>query len=351
MTEKKLVGKTLLNGRLGMPDFIGGRRLVNANGDIDPSSSGYQYLITTLSYIRAEVVKQIFYEISIEDYVPMDVGEAAWMEEIVQNLQYNTGGSFYDGDINTQEYTGRLSNVGAGISPIRMPVKTWGKRTGWTIMEIAMAAAANKWDVVEAKLESLKKNWDLGIQETAFLGHPDGTLTGLLNDSEVNINTTLITEQVSGMSGAEFQTFVAGLLNAFYDNSNSTILPNTYIMPTDDYLGMVAAASPDYPNISKLEYLLNALKKATANESFKILPLTYSQAAINNTLRGLNKNRHVLYRRDPKTLSMTIPVDFNMLQARSVDEINWAQAAYGQYSGTLVTRKREVLYLDETAGS
>ncbi len=344
-----LVGRLLKNAGI-VPDYVGGRRLTNANGDIDPASSGYRYIIDTLSYIRSSVIDQVFYEVSIGDYLPMDVGEAAWMEEIIQNVNFYQGGSFYEGDADIQADTGRLAQVGAGLDKVRMDVKTWAKATGWTIMELSKAAAANNWDVVEAKLKSLKKNWDLGIQETAFLGHPDGTLTGLLNDSEVNINTTLITEPLSGMTGTEFQAFIAGLLGAYWTNSQSTRLPDTFVMPTDDYLGLASAASPDYPNISKLEYMLNAFRKMTANEGFQILPLAYAQDDFNAD-RGIEKNRYALYRNDPDTMKMAIPVDFTMLEADTTNKINWQQAAYGQYSGVLINRKREVLYFDETAPS
>ncbi|MDA3823851.1 MAG: DUF2184 domain-containing protein [Bacteroidales bacterium] len=345
--EAKLLGKRLFNN-LPLPSFIGGRRLLNANGDIDASSSGYEYLISTLSYIRSKIVEQKFYEIPFADFIPIDVGEGAWMEEIVQNLTFNTGGSFYQGDVDIQAETGRLAMVGAGLDKISMDVKTWAKGTGWTIMEISKAAAANNWDVVESKLRSLKKNWDLGLQETAFLGHPDGTLTGLLNSTEVTINTSLITVAISAMSEAQFTTFVAGLLPAYFTNSNDTSLPDTMIIPNSDYLGLGVPYSDTYPNISKLQYMLDFLQRMTGNANFKILGLSYAQATI-NVSRSISKNRYVLYRNNEDTMKMAVPVDFTMLEADTSNKINWQQAAYGQYSGVLVNRKREVLYLDQTA--
>lgn len=346
----RILHKQLINNRPGgliLPSIMG-MTLQNANGDIDPGSSGFKYIIDTLSYIRAQVIEQKFYEIDIANYMPMDVGEAAWSEEIVQNLAFELAGDFFQGDVDTLQGNGRIANVDAALAPLRMPVKTWAKGATWTIMEIAKAAAASKWDVVETKLKTLKRNWDLGIQEVAFLGHPtDASLTGLLNDGEVNINTTLITEPLATMTETEFTAFVAGLLAAFYANSNSTRLPDTFIMPTDDYLGMVAPYSSTYPNVSKLQYLLDALKKATANENFKILPLTYAQDDINDD-RGIDENRYCLYINEEETLSMSIPVDFTMLEPDTSNKIMWQQGAYGQYSGCLINRKREVLYFDET---
>lgn len=346
--QSKIIHKMMMNNKLmsimGMP-------LMNANGAIDASSTGYKYVIDTLSRIRESVIDQKFYKISISDYVPMDIGEAAWSSEIVQNISYDIAGDFFQGDVDTMAGNGQLAEVNAALAPIRMPTIVWAKACSWNVAEIAQAAAANKWDVVESKMTALKRNWDLGIQEVAFLGHARvSTLTGLLNNSEVTINTTLITEPLSEMSETEFTTFIRGLLSAYWTNSNDTEMPDTFVMPTTDYLGMSVPYSSTFPNISKLEYLENSFKKMTRNDNFKILPLAYSDSA-NNAIRGITKNRYCLYKNDPETLSFTIPVDYTMYDAGTSNNIFWQQPAIGQYSGVLINRVPEVLYFDETAAA
>lgn len=345
--KQKAAVRRLFNA-VPMPEFIGGRRLLNANGDIDTSSAGFRYIIDTMSYIRSTVVEQKFYEIPIGDYMPVDVGEGAWMEEIIQNLTFTQSGSFFEGDVDMQSSTGRLAQADAGLDKVRMDVKTWAKACGWTIMEISKAAAANNWDVVASKMESLKKNWDLGVQETAFIGHPDGLITGLLNDAEATINTSLITKPLTEMSETEFTAFVGGLLPAYRFNSNRTAVPTTFVIPESDYMGLGVPYSPSFPNISKLQYMLDSFSKMTRNANFEILPLAYGDADVNAD-RGINKNRYALYKNDADTGQMAIPVDFTMLEADTSNKINWTQAAYGQYSGYLLNRKREMLYLDETS--
>lgn len=328
---------------------VKGFPIFNSNGDIDASSAGFKYLIDTLSFIRAQVKEQKFFEVAPADFLPVETGEAAWSDEIVQNGEFLTGGNFFEGDIDLGG--SRIASVDATIAPNRMPVGTWRKKAGWTIAEAAKAANAGNWDPIESKLKALKKNWDLGIQNLAFLGRPgDSVMTGLLNNSEVTINTTLITKEIGSMSDSEFQTFVGAFLNAYYENGNMTALPDTFAIPTGDYFSLGSAASATYPNITKLEYLSNILKKMTRNENAEILPLAYCEATMNLSA-GVNKDRYVLYRRDPDTLSMSIPVDLTMLDARSVNGFDWEQLAYGQYSGVMVHRPREVLYMDLTAGS
>lgn len=323
---------------------IAGRPLFNSSGDVDLQSTGYQYIIDSLTYIRDKVIKQKFFELSVPDYIPMDVGEAAWRSEIVQNLEFVTGGTFVEGI--TDQGFGKTPEVGSALAQIRMPTRLWAKKATWSIAEISEAANAN-WDVVDSRMRALKKNWDLGIQEGAFNGF-DASLTGFLNNADVNINTSLITEEISGMSDTEFQAFVKGLLTAYFANSNYTRdNPDTFVMPASDYLGLASAASATFPNISKLEYLENSLKRMTRNDGFKILPCVYSQSAKNPAA----KDRYVLYRNDPETLKMSIPVDFTMNQAYTNDGLVFQQKAYGQISGVLVNRPREVLYLDLTAST
>jgi len=345
--KSNLLTKRLFNS-MPLPSHINGMRLLNAGGDIDPSGAGFQYLITTMSYVREKVVNQVFYEIPIADYMPVDVGSAAWAEEIVQNVVFQSGGDFYDGDVDMQTETGRLAQVDAGIDKLVMPIKSWGKGTAWTIFEIYKAALANNWDVVESKLGSLKKNWDLGVQETAFLGHPNGKITGLLNDPEATINTTLITKPLTAMTETEFTAFIGGLLPAYFANGNDTVLPDTFVIPNSDFLGLGVPYSESFPNISKLQYMLDMFRSTTGNANFAIKGLSYSQAD-KNVSRGINKNRYSLYRNVEDTGKMSIPVDFTMLEADTANKLNWTQAAIGQYSGYLLNRKREMLYIDETA--
>jgi hypothetical protein len=323
-----------------------GRALQNAAGDIDLNSAGFQFAIDTLSTIRAKVITQKHYKVDIPEFIDVLPGEGGYGSEIVQNGQYMTGGDFYEGD--TDVGGSQISTVGVAQSPIRTPTQAWRKKATWTIYEVAEAANSGNWDVIAGKMESLKKNWDLGIQAHAFLGR--GAMAGLLTSDEVTINTTLITEKISGMSATEFQDFVAKMLDAFFTNANATEMPNRLVMPYSDFLGMGSASSDSFPIGSKIDYLLDAFRRISGKEDFKILPLAYCDAARNAGV-GLNKDRYVLYNKDVETVSLPIPVDFTMLEAKTINGYDFEQLAHGMYAGALFGRKREVLYIDLTAGT
>ncbi len=326
---------------------VNGRLLTNANGDIDTTLGGYDYNIDTLSEIAKETIEQKHYTVPFADYIPVDVGVAANMDEIVRNLTFQTGGSFFDGDVDTNQDTGRMAQVDVSMSPTRMPIVTWAKQIGYTIVDVAKASGASNWDLIAGKMESLKADWDLGLQEIAFLGHPSKeAVTGLLNAKDVNIDEDVIPKKISLMTSTEFQAFIGKLLGAYFENSDHTeSSPDTFLVPSSDYLGLVSAASERNPALSKLEYLQRALSAATGNLNFQISPMAYCEKARNKE-RGIDEDRYVLYKNDPKTLKMSIPIDFILQEAGTANNFNWVQPAYGQYSGTLITRKREVLYFD-----
>lgn len=351
----KLVGQRMYNAKagppgtgrsLGLPSYLGPHRLLNANGDIDVTATGFQYIIDNLSYIQASVIKQKFYKIPLADFITVDVGEAPWSSEVIRNLTFQNGGDFYDGDMNQGQGGQRLASTDVSLGKVRMPTQIWAKMTAWTIMEIAQAAAASKWDVVSDKLESLKTNWDLGIQRTGFLGHKQrSTITGLLNNGDVTINTSLLPTTLSKMTSAQLATFIGTALGTYFSNSNSTeAQPNRLVLPMSDYLGLLQPFASGFPVNSRLEYLLNSFR-AACGPDFEIKGLAYSQAA-QNLDAGIGKQRAILYKDDPEVLKFSIPVDFTLLEAASYNKINWEQDAYGQYAGVLVTRPREMLYMD-----
>ncbi len=323
-----------------------GGMLTNASGDIDTTLGGYAYVQTTLSHIISKGIKQKLYTIEIADFIPILKSEGPSANEIIRNLEVLQGDPFEEGTINVGEQTGKLATATATITPIKMPVLTWASAFKYTYYELQQAIASSDWDLMEARLRSQKRIWDQGIQKTAFFGSSRNTaVTGLLNESEITVDSGTIANPISGMDADEFQDFVKTVLGVYAGNVNHTgVKPNVFAMPEDDYLGLGVAVSKAYPVGTKLDYLEGMFQRF-GGAGFKILPLAYSQKE-KNVAYGLDKNRYVLYNRDPETLSMSIPDDFKVRDTATADGINWVHPATGRYSGTLITRKSEVVYFD-----
>ena len=343
-TKNQILGKELRNSR-GLA-WRPGMKLTNANGNIDSATLGYQYATQTTTFIRERVVEQKFYTVPIADYVPMDVGVGAWMESIKTNLTYDVAGDFAGGISTLSSNAAQIPTVDVGTAPVTAKVITWRKGYTYSIPEVSKALASNNWDVITGKMEALTKHWQLGIQAIAFLGlQQDQTnVPGLLTSPSVTINTTVIPQNISAMNASSFQTLVATILGAYLANANYTVMPNTFIMPMNDYAGMGAAASSDFPVTDMISYLENMFKKVTGEKDFKILPLAYAQQAQNASFN--NTNRYVLYRRDPETVKMDIPVDFLLNPAGTADNFSWTGIGAGQFTGTIFYRAPEAIYFD-----
>lgn len=316
---------------------------------INTDTAAYQYAVTTLTDITSKVVEQKFYEISLSDFVDFSTGTGAFMQEILHNAVVNVAGGFETGVINTGNEA-RLNSSDIAIGQMRFPILNWAVKSVYSVFDVQQAFAAMNFDLIEQIALSRKKMWDLGIQKVTMCGSKVNTaVTGLVNNSGVTVNTTVITKSISSMTDAEFQALVGTLLDTYYANSNHTAMPNRFYIPSSDYLGLGKAASTTYPNITRLEYLTQVFGAILAGygvSDFRILPLAYLEKTQMNANTSSNVNRYVLANKNPDTMYASIPVDFTVTQFGTADNFNFYNTAYGQYAGTVVLRPQELLYLD-----
>lgn len=337
----------LANGKDVISYFKNEQELARAESLQNAISEQYGYMIpmTLLTAIIRDVAEQKFYEVPVADYMPVRVGtEAAWAEDVLMFRSYYNGGDFEKGYIETGT-EGRLATTDATLDGIRVPARVWAKEIAYSLVDIAKAARTGIWDYVEQKEKSRKKNWDLGIQKTAFLGSKDGTMEGLLTLSDVTVNTTLVPASLNAMTDAQFQSFVSGLVGAYQANNNFTAMPNRLYIPQTDYTALTVATSVSFPLKSKLEYLKDALSAATVQPDFEIKPLAYLQAAQSDG--KLTADRYVLMRYDPDVARFEIPVDYTVTVPNSYDGFTMRNVGYGQHTGVLDARPQEILYLDK----
>jgi len=310
---------------------------------------GVDVNITTLTGITKRIVEQKFFTVAPADYLPVRVGEGAWASQLLTYRDFQLGGDFEQGIVNTAVNGGRLAEVDAAVDSILVPIVNWGKQLTYNLFDIQQAARAGNWDLVTAKERSRKRNWDLGIQRIAFLGSRTNTsVKGLLTQADVNSNISIITTYIKSMNAAQFSAFVAGLVEAFRANNGRTAYPDRFYIPEADYNGLatlVPGTAGTFP-VKMLDYLLDAFKTVTMNPNFKILPLAYADQANNADVSGLNKNRYTLMRYDEDTIRMDIPVDYTTTLQNTINGFQYQNVGYGQFTGAKAYRPLEVLYFD-----
>lgn len=316
---------------------------------------GYEINITTLTTIMKKITEQKFFEIAPADYVPIRVGEGSWSSNLVTYRSYNLSDDFSTGVINLGTNNSRLAVGDAGVDSLTIPVLNWAKEIQWTIFDLEEAAKSGNWDLVTAKEKARKKNWDLGIQKVAFLGLPGApgatnpNCLGLLNQPNVTINTTLLTEPISGLAATPtaLSTFIASILNAYRANSQRSAWPTHFIIPESDYLGLATPSSPTFPLKSILQLMQETFQTMTGNKNFKILPSAYADAAYS----GYANQVYTLLNYAEESIRMDIPVDYTNTLANSINNFNFQNVGYGQFTGVLAYRPLELYYLQFPAAN
>ena len=321
-----------------------GMSLENADGDIAVTSEAYQYATDRLTYIRARYVEQTFYTVAPADFFSVIVGEGAFSQNIITQVSFKTTGNFKEGKLNTGNMSSKVNIAEAGVYPITTQIQNWALGTEYTIFDVNQALFAGSWDPIEAKQKSRKKDFDLGIQAISFLGDSgDNTnFPGLLTNPNVTANATRITALISafGTNVAGFATFVGGVLGDYLTNCAYTVMPNKFILPTNDWAGLAVPVSPTYPNISMISYLKQSFD-ALVPGGVQLLPLAYGVPANNTT--ELNKTMYMLYHDDIDTLFMEIPVNYTVTQVGTYNNFSFQDVAYCQYSGVTIMKPLEVL--------
>jgi hypothetical protein len=317
---------------------------------------GYEVAVTTLTTVVKKVSEQSFYEISPAEAFPVVVGQGTYSSNLTTFRSFSAGDEFESGVINTGSNNARLAQSNAAVDSLNIKVNNWGKGYGWTIFDLELAAMSGNWDLVSALERSRKENWDLGIQRVAFLGArgqngAGGSCLGLFNQAGIAFNGSLITQSISSMTYTQLATLQQGLIKAYQINNGYTRMPSHFIIPTDDFNGLAAQTSPQFPIKSTLQVLEEGFKIITRKPDFKILPNAYASvsnaggAVLSGVSGQVATGLYTLLNYDEQALRMDIPLDYTTTLANSLDNFMFQNAAYGQFTGVLAYKPLEMLYL------
>lgn len=309
------------------------------SGGINTNSLGYQQLITTLTAVGAKVSEQKFYEIPFADYVPVVMGNGAYQRQIINWRTYLKGEGFDTGVISNASNQSRLAHVDAAYDQVPQIIYSWAKGMMYNIFELEEAMRANTlFSLIEARETARRKEWELGVQKIAFLGYQDSK--GLLNQVEATVNTTEIVKFISSMSAVEFNAFAGSVYEVYRANNNRTAKPSHFAIPERDWNGLINFPDATFPLKNKLQLLEEAFKSVTMNSAFKILPCAYCDK---ENFDGVN-NRYAMYSYDETSLKMDLPIDYTMTQAGTINGFSWENVAFGQFTGVVAQRPKELLY-------
>lgn len=323
-------------------------RINNAAAFATPNAYGLEKTITTLTQIVADVQRQKFYTVAepLTSYVPIEMGTGAYSKQLFQYAVAQVGDNFEAGIIQPGNGINKDASLDITIDGVSIRNNFWRMKYEATKEILEMARANTQtFSYIEEQERARLKTAQLGTQKILFKGTDDGLNTGLLNNANVTVNTSLLPANLSAMNITQLTNFAKTAINTFFTNSNSTVFPNTWLMPTSDYMSLGVPINPEYPIGTIREFLERAFTDAGAPADFKILHTVY-----NNTASTTGGGRHVLYNRDADVLTMYIPKPYTPYPLYPVGSLDMISDAEMQFTGVWVKRPQEMLYMDVTAG-
>lgn len=324
-------------------------RAINSLFDIP--GAGVVQTVDTITQIITDVVEAKYYTLgglTPSDFINIDVGRGAYSGQIFQFTSAYLGATFEQCIVNPAS-TGIHNNATADIVVDGISINNNFYRQKYSIsQEELRMAAVNRvgFDVIEQKEKARAKNWQLGIQNVLFNGLKDGRTVGLLNQSDVTINTTLLPSPIETLTIAELKTFAGEVISTYFNNSNGTYFPNRYLMPTQSYMALGVPYGDTFGMPTVKEVLENAFKAAGAPADFRIVHAIYANEAATGGF-----GRHVLYNTDVDNIVMYIPKNYTPYPLYPQGSLDMISDAEGQFTGVQLKRKGTMLYIDEQAAA
>lgn len=333
-------------GMYSIDEYKNQFRVNNAVAFANPNSIGLEQNLTTLTQLLAGVQRQKFYTLngqSLTDFIPIEMGTGAYAKQMTQFAVAQVGDSFETGIVQAGNGINKDANVDIAIDTISIRNNFWRMKYQAT-NEIVRMAQVNQetFSYIEELERARLKTFQLGLQKIAFLGTTDGLNEGLLNLSGVTVNSTIMPANFANMSTAQLTNFATTAMSTYFALTNSTVFPNTMVIPTSDLAGLATYISSTYPvGETRKEFLERAFKAAGAPADFKILHTVYNQTAGS---RG--GARYVLYNRDADTLTMYLPKPYTPYPLYPVGSLDMISDAEAQFTGVWAKRPQEILYMD-----
>lgn len=331
-------------------DLYARKTYTAANALFDYPTAGVVQTVDTITDIVQGVIETKYYELAgqtLSDFVNIDAsGRGAYAGEIFQYTSAFVGASFKQCIINPAS-TGIHNDATADVAVDGISQRNNFFRLKYSISQEGLRmAAVNRvgFDLIEQKERARKKTWDLGLQETLFLGLGDGRTFGLLNQPGVTINTSLFPTAPQNMTVAQLKTFAASALATAFAATNQTIMPNRWAMPTSTFMALGVPYGDTFGMQTVKEVLEKAFREAGAPSDFRIVHSLYNETA---GVGGVG--RHVFYNTDSDNIIMHTPKPYTPHPLYAVGALDMISDAEAQFTGVWLKRPTSMLYADVQA--
>ncbi len=326
--------------------------VLKAKNDInglDVSTLGLGRTISTLTYVIKDVIETKYYTtpMPLTEYVKINAsGEGAYMKNIVQLTQANLSASFKECTINPFS-TGFHNDATADIALDEIQQRNNFYRQAYSISHEELESAGRAlipYNIIGGKEEARTMNWQLGIQDTMFVGLGDNRTFGLLNQPDAIVDTSLFPVSLQNMTPEQLNEWVGSVFNAYGEGNNYNYQPNKLFLPSKIYYSLGKTTNPNFPLKNLRQVIEDAFTEVKGD--FKIVHAAYGE---DMGTKGLG--RAVLYNDDAKNVVMHTPVNYTPMPLFPQNSLDMMSQAMGQYTGVWLKKPTTMLYMDVQAAA
>jgi hypothetical protein len=210
-------------------------------------------------------------------------------------------------DVKGEEYTTQIRSLGGSY--------------GYSIQEIRAAAKAGK-PLQQRKANAARKSNDQKVNKIAFFADGSkqyGGLYGLFYNPNVTKSEATTGNWIGGSATAtEIITDVNECINSVISLTNGVEIPNTLLLPQEEYSHIATKPRSDYSDTTILEFL----QRVNPGVTFEALNECEDVSPNPRTGTG-SANIMIAYNRNPDNLTLEIPQPYEQMspQERNLEQV------------------------------
>lgn len=294
------------------------------------------WLARELETIESRVFDKIYTDITYQDVVPVDTTTIAATSDTYTYRMRDRVGKFK----RMQDRETAPPRVDVTRKEVSHKLVSYTASYGYGILEVRAARSEGK-DLQAERVDALRRAYEETAQDLAYLGDSDAGIEGFFNNSNVDKLNITQTWFSTNATTDEMLKILNSSINYMLKSTKMVERPNTILMALDDYEILRNTPRSSTSDTTVLQYFLQNNNQYITD----IRPMNELDDYV-----GANKNRMILYNRNPDKLRCMIPQVLETLPPERKG-MEYEVAAHARFGGTIVYYPKSILYVDQqTAG-
>lgn len=289
------------------------------------------WLSRELEAIESRVFEKQYADIVYPQILPVDTGSIGNAADTYTYRMLDRTGGFKV----IQDRASDLPRADVTRKEVTMKVVSIASSYAYTVQE-TRAARYQGFGLQEQRVAAVRRAYEEKVNEMALYGDASVGVEGFLNNSSVDklsvtgswISTTSTPDEMLSVLNTAVTSIVSG--------TKMIERPNTMLMAYEDYNKLATTPRTSTSDTTVLEFFLR-----TNPFISEIMPMNEL-----DNFGGANKNRLVVYDRNPEKVQLFIPQVLEFFPAER-DGLEYKVAAHARVMGAAIRYPKSVLYVDQ----